>query len=354
MAVYHIGKRLGERHDVIILAIRRQEGIVEVKRYGSSKVFFIKELRRPHASLLSLLISPAILLAERPDVLNAHQALSPMVIATLAALLLRRPLVITCHASDIRLLRRKKAIKLIQRICFALADIVVSVSEEIKHILIDEYGLRPDKVIVISNGYDEEIIDKLVSTHGLEVEVGGKASICFLGSLRAEKDPLSFLLAIKELREHGQDIEAHVIGSGPLEGELKDFCKREGLADIVVFHGALPHERALEVVASSDIFVISSVEEGLPLALIEAMALGRAVVATEVGGVSEFVKDGETGLLVRPRSPSELASAIRRLLSDGDLFRKVREGAMREVEKCSWRAISLAYEKLFHSLLSRR
>ena len=354
MAVYHIGKRLAEKHDIIILALRRQKEAIKAGRCGNARVFFIKELRRPYASLLSLLLSPAILLAEKPDVLNAHQALSPMVIATAAALLLRRPLVITCHASDVRLLRREKAIKLVQKICFTLADAVVCVSEEIKRILVDEYGLRAEKVMVIPNGYDEELIDELLSARRPEEGMRRKARICFLGSLRPEKDPLTLLRAIKELREHGQDVEVHIVGGGALKPELEDFCEKEGLADAVVFHGPLPHEKALEVVASSDVSVISSVEEGLPVALVEAMALGRAVVATRVGGIPELVEDGKTGLLVKPRSPDELASAIRRLLSDEELLRGIREEAREKARGRSWRAVSSAYEKLFCSLSSRR
>ena len=349
MALSQLGRRLAQRHDVFIIALRPQHRLLETGRMGRARVFFIRQLPRPWASTLLILLAPLLILAKRVHIINAHQALSPMVAATLAALLTRRPLVITCHASDIRILgRRRWSVKLVQKVCFRLADAVVSVSREIADMLVHEYGLQADKVRVIPNGYDEALIRRLREKADRRTD---KMSVVFMGTLKPDKDPLTLLKAIAELREGGLSVRTHIIGDGPLRQELERFCRDKGMSDLVVFHGMLPHPEALKILASSTIFVLPSVEEGLPLALVEAMALGKAVIATDVGGVPELVRDEETGLLFKPTNYLALKSALERLLNNRSLCRRLGEEARRAVMGYSWTSIMRVYEELYYDLV---
>ena len=122
-----------------------------------------------------------------------------------------------------------------------------------------------------------------------------------------------------------------IVGDGELRGDLERRTHELGVADRVLFTGA--RDDVPDLLASFDVFAHPSLFEGLCLAVIEAQAAGVPVVATPVGGIRETVIDGETGLLVPPRDPDRLAQAIRRLLGDPGLARRLAEEARRRVRE---------------------
>ncbi len=122
-----------------------------------------------------------------------------------------------------------------------------------------------------------------------------------------------------------------VVGDGPLRSTLEQKVKELGLNGTVRFLGAVP--RAARLLPHFNIFVLSSVWEGMSNGLLEAMAAGRPVVATRVGGNPEVVVDGVSGLLVPPRDPQAMADAVLRLLREPELARRMGEAASRRVEK---------------------
>ena len=139
------------------------------------------------------------------------------------------------------------------------------------------------------------------------------------------------LLAAKQRR-----ILLRLVGDGPLRGELEQAAVRLGLQDGVVFHGALSHDRVLELYRSADAFALASFAEGIPVVLMEAMALAIPCVATWVMGVPELIRDREEGLLVAPSDVNGLADAIERLMDDPSLRTRLgaagREKVLREYD----------------------
>ena len=123
----------------------------------------------------------------------------------------------------------------------------------------------------------------------------------------------------------GADLEQ----GGAYERALRHRADELGVTDRVVFAGY--RDDAARVVAAADVLALPSWTEGLPLVVLEAMALGRPVVATTVGGTPELVSDGETGLLVPPRDVEALTAALKRVLDDGDLRRRLGEAGKRRV-----------------------
>jgi glycosyltransferase involved in cell wall biosynthesis len=115
------------------------------------------------------------------------------------------------------------------------------------------------------------------------------------------------------------------VGLGPLENDLRTLVATRGLDDVVRFTGS--RDDVFEILPAFDVFVLSSRHEGLPIALMEAMASGVACVATRVGGVPELIDDGRNGLLVDPGDPSALAAAIAKLLDDESLRRALATSA---------------------------
>jgi len=153
------------------------------------------------------------------------------------------------------------------------------------------------------------------------------------------------------LKDGGIDFIALFVGDGPLRGKLEGLVRELGLENRVRFLGSKDREEIPEILAITDIFVLPSLSEGLPTAVIEAMAAGCPVVATAVGGTAEVVADGETGLLVPPRDPDALAEGMKILLQSRATRRKMGEaGAKRAREYFSIERMVREYEALYRRL----
>jgi glycosyltransferase involved in cell wall biosynthesis len=153
---------------------------------------------------------------------------------------------------------------------------------------------------------------------------GAALRLVYIGRLAREKGLHELLRALALVRECGVDARLTIAGSGVEEGRLREATDRLGLASRVEFAGPAFGRRKIELLGSSDVFVLASHSEGLPYALLESMAAGVPVIASHVGAIPDVVVDRVHGLLIPPRSPEALADAIAKLASDRD--RLVRMG----------------------------
>lgn len=144
-------------------------------------------------------------------------------------------------------------------------------------------------------------------------------SIVVVGRISAEKGHCGLLDSLSALSEEGENFHLTVVGDGPAMVQTRDRVSELGLAERVTFTGALSEDEALQQVADADLFVLPSLMEGLPVVLIEAMALGKPVVASRIAGIPELVNDGVNGLLFTPSDWSELQACLRRVLRDPTL-----------------------------------
>ena len=162
-----------------------------------------------------------------------------------------------------------------------------------------------------------------------------------VGNLTAKKDQSGLLAAAARLAPELPRLRIVVVGAGPLERELADRAAALGLADRTLFLGSRGDVR--ELLPAFDVFALSSRYEGLPIALLEALAAGVPAVATRVGGVPEVLGDGDAGLLVAPGDPAALADALRRVLTDRGLR---AEMGTRAVERARAFSIDPAVERI--------
>lgn len=164
--------------------------------------------------------------------------------------------------------------------------------------------------------------------HGVELEAFPPAASCdtsrllSVGRLVPKKGHDQVLRALALLRAHGEEFQWELFGAGPLEAGLKALAAELGLGSRAAFHGAVAHPRLAARLSEGGVAVFGCVEaedgdrDGLPNALLEAMAAGLPVVATAVSAIPEALRDGVDGLLVPPRDPAALAAALRRLRRD--------------------------------------
>jgi len=202
------------------------------------------------------------------------------------------------------------------------ADAVVAVSESAKTFVRDLSGVE---AISVYRGM--ELPDGLRSEPVTEPPTLG-----FVGRLINGKGTADMLTAVAMLRDSGQVVQVRICGDGPARAALDEQVRELRLTDQVTFLGAVDHATALREIATCTVFVNPSWTEGLGGTVLEAAALGAAVVATEVGGVPEIVTNGETGWLVPPKEPATLADTLREALANparraeyGELLRKTTE-----------------------------
>jgi glycosyltransferase involved in cell wall biosynthesis len=170
--------------------------------------------------------------------------------------------------------------------------------------------------------------------------------------------PVQLLFVGRVVRQKGLDVlldalaglpatasfELTIVGDGPLRPDLADQAARLGLEDRVRFPGWVSRDDMPDRLRQADVFVFPSRDEGMPNAVLEAMASGLPVAATRISGNEELVADGETGFLVLPDDPAALAGALARLVADRGLCRRLGAAGRDKVERqYSWRAVAEAY-----------
>jgi glycosyltransferase involved in cell wall biosynthesis len=161
-------------------------------------------------------------------------------------------------------------------------------------------------------------------------EANARTIIC-VGRLSPEKGQAGLLQAFAQLREKHTGLRLKLVGDGPDRGSLEALAQEMRIADAVTFAGRLPEGETLAEIACADLLVLSSFLEGLPIVLMEAMAVGIPVIASRVAGIPELVEDAETGLLFTPSNWDELASRVDRLLGNEDLRARLAEKARAKV-----------------------
>ncbi len=231
------------------------------------------------------------------------------------------PLVVSLHnlvPSDLTGLQ-----KVALRTAFTRADAVIAVSEAVAA---SAAGTVTDRarIVTIPNGVAVSRFAADDATRRerrdamrefLQIPPANLLVVC-LARLSPEKDVANLLEAFTLVTRDFPDARLCVAGEGRLRKTLEWHLDLLGLRGRAILPGAFPRERVADLLFAADIFALSSREEGLPLAVLEAMAAGLPVVATGVGGVPEAVIDGTTGLLTPPRDPVAFADGLRVLLSD--------------------------------------
>ncbi|MDE2403616.1 MAG: glycosyltransferase family 4 protein [Sphingomonadales bacterium] len=151
----------------------------------------------------------------------------------------------------------------------------------------------------------------------------GRVRFASVGRLSREKGQRGLLEAFAAVRDRLPGARLDLVGDGPLRADLEALAAALGIGEAVRFHGALPEAETLAVIAGADIFVLPSFMEGLPVVIIEAMALGKPVIASGVAGIPELVRDGRNGVLVPPSHGAALAEAMARLAADPTACRRL-------------------------------
>jgi len=227
---------------------------------------------------------------------------------------------------------------------------IASVSDAVSERLLKS-GIPAGKIKAIANGIDVEAFERSQSLP--EFRVSGGKIIGVVARLDLQKGFEYLLAAIRELSNFFYGLKVVIIGEGPDRTAIEQMIERYGLQHTVVLAGQQSNMPG--IYASIDIFVLPSLNEGLPMTLLEAMAASRPIIATRVGAIPNVIEDGKTGLLVNPRDTAGLRDAIARLLADADLCRRMGAQAHEWVARhYTSGAMARQYRLMYEEVLGRK
>ncbi len=273
----------------------------------------------------------------------------------LAAFLAGVPVIIASVHDNYRTDKRPMR-RIMNRILSKITDKIVAVSEDVKEDIIRYDRIDPSKIEVIPNGIDVERFNPEKNTTDIRKEFSLEEDdivIGFIGRIVPAKGLEYLLDALPYLKGEFKSIKLLIVGEGSLVEELKERAKKNNIFDNILFTGK--RRDIPEILASINIFVMPSIAEGLPNALLEAMAMGKPIVTTEVGGIPEIVKNGFNGLLVPPRDTVSLSKAIKELISNDRLAAKLGQAARDLVhDNLSIKAIAQKWQSLYLSILKEK
>jgi PEP-CTERM/exosortase A-associated glycosyltransferase len=242
------------------------------------------------------------------------------------------------------------------------ADHVTTICEGLRRDIVAR-GIPPERVTVIPNAVDIELFDVGgIPDEALKATLGltNTTVIGFIGSFYAYEGLDLLLSALPIIMAHKPDIRVLLVGGGPQDAALKAQAIKLGLEDKVIFTGRVPHQEVQRYYDLVDVLAyprhsMRLTELVTPLKPLEAMAQGRVLVASDVGGHKELIENGKTGVLFRAGNAESLANAVIRLLAERDRWPAIRAAGRRFVEdERNWRTSVANYQSIYDRLTQGR
>lgn len=251
--------------------------------------------------------------------------------------------------------------RLTESLCFRLATKIISNSKKNAELLAKYERLNKKKIITIYNGVNLQkyspqkisLFPKMQGKEKLGLPADTNPIIGIVANLSPSKNHKCFLSAASIILKEIPSSRFLIVGDGPQREELKGFATELGIRERVVFAGI--KYNLSEIISLMDIVVLSSIREGLPSSILEAMAMSKPLVVTNVGGNAEAVVNGRTGFVVASNNPSAIARAAIKILKDKGLAEKMGQEGRKRVEKyfSSGRMVKKT-ETLYENLLKSK
>lgn len=286
------------------------------------------------------------LLKIKPNVIH-EQTISPInIISILIKKLLGVPYIVWGQGFDVYMNWPCK--KLITKFVLKHSEIIIALSDDMKNRLLESH--KRTNIIIIPNGIDmckfarHQEKNKIKNT--LDI-VHDKKIILFVGTLKKVKGVEYLIEAIKYTVQDYPNLLLLIVGDGDNMNSLKSLVERYELSDFVSFKGGVQNEEIPYFMALADIFVLPSLSESFGIVLLEAMASGIPIVASNVGGIPSLIENGENGFLVEPKSPEQIADKIKLLLADSEVRAYIGRNNKKKSKNYSWESIAKELEMIY-------
>lgn len=206
-------------------------------------------------------------------------------------------------------------------------------------------GVRADptsKFLMIPNGVETDRFKPI------DRPANAKVKILFIGRLIPRKGFQRAVKALPKLRQLARNpFEIEVVGTGAFQEELEDLAAKLDVSDLIRYVGTVPYDKLEESYQYADIFVLTSLSEGMPVVILEAMGAGLPIVASDVGGINEIVKEGENGHLIQGDDIDALAQRLATLISDADTRHRMGAKSREIALAYDWESIMKQYDDLY-------
>ena len=330
--------------------------------YGSGIIKNIKQnfltlLQLPFLCSSEFFHTLLYLRKSKPDIIHAHWTLPQGLVAIMAKRILKIPCVASIHGSDVYGLRFP-FLKALNKRVIKYSDVCTANSIATERFARKVSGI--DSISVLPMGVDTDLFSKYDEVAFLKKQFKIQGPVILsVGRLIDWKGTAYLIKALPEVLKRFPLAKAFIIGSGPQRDELLNLAERLGVQSNIIFIDKMPQAKLVDYYSLADVFVLPSIvnekgeTEGLGVVLLEAMACELPVIATHVGGIPDIIRDGQTGLLVRPKDAQQISEKIITLLTDEKLRKALNVNGRSLIEKTfSWDVISNRFKKIYHHALS--
>jgi len=338
-----------EKYDVTVLCLRETgEFVPRIEELGI-KVLCLPQ-KEQGTDYFAFLKVAKILKELKIDVIHTHNT-QPFFDGTIGAMLSGVKAVI--HTDHVRSFPDKLRYMFAEWVMSHYAYKVVGVSDDTCNNLIKYEHISRKKIITIVNGIDASVYEIDVDKEKKKRELGvvKPGPVIGLGARLSKQKGITYLLqAMSSILKELPDLTLVIVGQGECRGELEDESKKLGLEQSVIFTG--PRLDMPEVLKAFDLFVLPSLFEGLPMVLLEAMAAGCPIVATDVGGNHTAISNGVNGSLVEAADSEAFAKEVIKVLSDKELYENyIERSVLRIQSEFSAGMMTSKYEQLYQNAL---
>lgn len=307
----------------------------------------------------------------RPDILHAHSPVLNVLPTLRVARSLNLPIVYEIrafwedaavnHGTSTEWGIRYRLTRALESYALKHVDAVTTICEGLRNDILGR-GILPEKVTVIPNAVNIEnfkVDEKPDLQLAMDLGLNGKLLLGFIGSFYAYEGLNILLRALPKMLSQNPDIRILLVGGGLQENELKALAGQLGIKDKVVFTGRVPHDQVQRYYNLIDVLVYPRLRMRLtnlvtPLKPLEAMAQGKLLMASDVGGHLDIIQDGKTGIIFKSDNPDELATKVLDLLSRYDSWPALRAAARNYVEtERNWSASVARYKDVYDSLVNK-
>ncbi|MAF50502.1 MAG: hypothetical protein CMH64_00250 [Nanoarchaeota archaeon] len=379
--VYFLSNLLGKKHAVNVLVphfskIKKIERMGEVNVYRfpyffekfqrvcydggilpNLKKYFSAKIGLPFLVFFGFMNTIKMIKKKDIKLVHAHWILPQGLIATIMKKLYGIPFLVTVHGGDIFPFRKKPLFRKLIKYVLKNCDYCTVNSSATKEAILEICNVK--RIEVIPMGVDLKSFSSSKKDDALKKEMGiEKDFLLTVGRLASYKGIKYLITALVKIKEDFPKIKLIIVGDGPEKEYLEKLTRQLNLEENIIFTGKIPNENLPRYYASADIFIGPSIiaedgwTEGMGIVFLESISSGTPVIGSDVGGISDIIKDNETGLLVEQKNSEQIANAVGKILKDKKIGEKmVKKGKKYVEENYSWDVVAERFEKIYGELI---
>ncbi len=370
--VYELSKRLQERGFEIVVLTPHDQGAKRFEMMNGMRVYrfpyfhplkyqclcynggmlpklkknYLAKFQLPLFMLLYIYYTLKTVKTEKIDLIHAHWIIPSGFVCSIVKQIIRKPLIVSVHGSDIALIKNP-LFKSIGKLILRSADIYTVNSTATKSSVLDVSKSNKD-LMIIPMGVDLDLFKpSLKRTNNSE-----KSSVILtVGRLDKNKGINYLINAMTRVISKFSETKLIIVGDGPERDNLANQIKKLHLEENIKLVGAIKKKDLPEFYNKADLFVLPSLNEGLGIVLLEAMACGTPVIGSNVGGVSDIIINGENGFFIKPGDSKDIAEKIILCLSDKTIIKMCSIKGLNTVnEKFAWYSIAEKFSNVYRVL----